>query len=455
MFGNAKGSFGVGPSVGGKTRVRGLTTPFQIGGKCGLNEKHPRENAAEMDAKGRSEKQLLRGSHRVCSVEDTLARVLPLKHAFGITRIANVTGLDRVSVPVAIAIRPNARSIAVSQGKGATYNHAKASALMEAIEIWHAEHVDCPVYYASAADLSAHHQMIDLSRLPRTPTPAPRNTVRMHWIMATDLMDGGQKLVPLEMVHADYTHPVSPDCGFFPSSTNGLASGNHLMEATCHAICEVIERDALTLWYHLPLEAQRATRVDLASLTDPTHLRTLEKFAHAGLECALWDVTSDIGVPSILCIIYDSAAPGEHLGLGSGTHLDPKTAVHRAMNEAAQTRLNYITGAREDLFHDEFSLDGKQQKLDAFAGLLADSTPTRDMSSMTGAIHQTLEEDVAWLIARLSNIGIKEVAVVDLSRAEFDIPVVRVIIPGLEAPHDDETYVKGPRARQVLAGETR
>ena len=83
---------------------------------------------------GSDEKRLLSGSHRTCSVQETLARILPIKHRFGISRVANVTGLDHIGLPVVIAVRPNARSIAISQGKGRTLDHAKASAVMEAIE---------------------------------------------------------------------------------------------------------------------------------------------------------------------------------------------------------------------------------------------------------------------------------------------------------------------------------
>lgn len=392
------------------------------------------------------EKQLRNGSHRVCAPEETLARILPLMHKFGITRIANVTGLDRLAIPVAIAIRPNARSIAVSQGKGVTYPHAKVSALMEAIEIWHAENIEREVYYASLADVSRSQEVIDLYRLPRTPGPRPKPTVRMHWIAATDIMSGRRKLVPLEMVHADYTHPVSPECGFFPASTNGLASGNHLLEATCHAICEVIERDALAVWHHLPLEAQRATRLDPASLTEPGHIETLAKFSQAGVECALWDVTSDVGVATVLCIIHEGDSPESHLGLGSGTHPDANTALHRAMNEAAQTRLNYITGAREDLFHDEFSVQGRQQKLDAYAPLRAEPSDMRQVSALASTVNDTLEADLDWLKRQLAAVGVQEIAIVDLSQDAFGIPVVRAIIPGLEAPHDDDAYVRGARA---------
>jgi len=56
----------------------------------------------------------------------------------GITRLGNITGLDRIGIPVAVAVRPNSRSVSVSQGKGLELAQAMASALMEACEGFHA-----------------------------------------------------------------------------------------------------------------------------------------------------------------------------------------------------------------------------------------------------------------------------------------------------------------------------
>ncbi|HUF45884.1 MAG TPA: YcaO-like family protein, partial [Aestuariivirgaceae bacterium] len=94
--------------------------------------------------------------HRTRSAADTLARLEATKHRFGITRIAVVTGLDRIGIPVALVTRPNSRSVAVSQGKGATLAAAKVSALMEAIELWHAEHIVRPMIFAAYCDLPEH-----------------------------------------------------------------------------------------------------------------------------------------------------------------------------------------------------------------------------------------------------------------------------------------------------------
>ncbi|WP_299967408.1 YcaO-like family protein [uncultured Roseobacter sp.] len=386
------------------------------------------------------------GAQRLCLPDETLARVLPLRAAFGVTRLATVTGLDRLGIPVVIAMRPNARSIAVSQGKGATLAHAKVSALMEAVEIWHAEHFAPPLYYASRVDLAARHDLIDLEALPHTPAGALPGTMRQHWVTAQDILGDRICLVPWEMVHADYTEPRSAEAGHYPASTNGLASGNHPVEAICHGICEVVERDALALWHARPVDGQRASQVDLATVTDPSLRRTLGRIETAGLGCTVWDVSCDTQVPSFMAVIHEDG-PAAHLGLGSGSHPDPVVALHRTLNEAAQTRLNYISGARDDLFEAEYTVAGRAAKHAGLAELLDHTGGARPFGAAGGASHATLNEDLHWLMARLQGAGVRQIAVVDLTDPRFDIPVVRVIIPGLEAPHDDAAYVPGSRVR--------
>jgi ribosomal protein S12 methylthiotransferase accessory factor len=156
----------------------------------------------------------------------------------GITRLANLTGLDTLGVPVWSAIRPNGRSLSTSQGKGLTDEHARASALMESIETWHAEHVARPRRRATWRALGA-----GLGRLPRAGTARPAPDRAIDWVEGWDLAHDTAVWVPLEAVTLD---TVFPD-GYAPVidvSSNGLASGNHLLEAIVHAICVGVERIA-------------------------------------------------------------------------------------------------------------------------------------------------------------------------------------------------------------------
>ena len=106
------------------------------------------------------------GTHRAQNPSATLLRLKPLLPVMGITRVANVTGLDRLGIPVVMVCRPNARSIAVSQGKGLSLTAAKVSGVMEAVETYHAERVIRPLKLASFEELRYTHALVDVESLP-------------------------------------------------------------------------------------------------------------------------------------------------------------------------------------------------------------------------------------------------------------------------------------------------
>jgi YcaO-like protein with predicted kinase domain len=391
-------------------------------------------------------KRLFAGSHRTRLPVETLEKILPIKHRFGITRVANVTGLDRIGLPVVLATRPNSRSVAVSQGKGTSLEAAKASAVMEAIELWHAENFLRPMIYASHSEIERRGGVIDVSRLPRVRNTRYSEHLRMHWVEGSNLVSSEPLLIPHEMVHADYAHPVPPGQGSFPASTNGLASGNHPLEAICHAIWEVVERDAITLWHHLPVDRRAATMIDPATIDCPISNDILRSIERAGLAVSLWDATSDVGIATFYCLITDKADPRGHLGVGSGAHADSRVALARTLTEAVQTRMNYITGSRDDLRLEEFMTQGRAQKAQEAKALLRSATPLRDFAVIPSRLTATFREDLDWLMERLGAVGIDQIACVDLSSDVPDVCVVRAVIPGLESPHDDDTFVPGPRA---------
>jgi YcaO-like protein with predicted kinase domain len=163
-----------------------------------------------------------RGTHRAKTPEETIARVRPFLSRFGITRIANMTGLDRTGIPVVMVCRPNARSSAVFHGKGIDIAAAKASGLMEAIETWHAEHVQLPLRYGSATDLQAQHQVADLDGLPRTPSDGFHPDLPMLWVEGQDLIGGNSIWLPFEIVHANSTVTGPPASGVSPRAPTGL-----------------------------------------------------------------------------------------------------------------------------------------------------------------------------------------------------------------------------------------
>ena len=385
-------------------------------------------------------------THRSVSPADTLARVRPHLAQMGITRLANVTGLDRIGIPVIMATRPNSRSVAVSQGKGLSLVAAEASAVMEAVESWHAERISRPLRYASLADLRHDASAVDIDRLPRVASSRFHGAKRILWIEGNDIAARGKVWVPYEMVHTDYTHPTAPGHGCFPCTTNGLASGNHLLEASCHAICELIERDATTLWHHLPAASQDQTRIRPETIDEPACVEVLRRLSDAGLETAIWETTSDVGIASFHCLIVEDGERDGHIGIGDGCHPHRGIALLRALTEAVQTRLTYVSGARDDLEPEEFTPEAISKKCAYARRLIRRSGAVRDISACPHRMNETFDDDIALLLERLWAIGCGEVVIVDLTRPAIGIAVVRAVIPGLEAPHDDGNFVAGPRA---------
>ena len=240
------------------------------------------------------------------------------------------------------------------QGKGATLPAAKASAVMEAVEAWHAEQIPPPRMQRRYADLiAAGVAVVDPRRLPRCADATYRARRRRLWVEGRDLFTGTIRWVPFDLITADYT-VGSPD-GPLQATTNGLAAGNHLLEALSHALCEAIERDALALWRMLPEPPQDATALDLTTAAAELRAVLLDRFGAAGVTLRAFDATSDVRVPTVLCLAAAEDQDDEvQPELGSGCHPDRMLALARAAAEAAQVRLMRIAGARDDLVPESY-----------------------------------------------------------------------------------------------------
>ena len=388
------------------------------------------------------------GTHRTLAPAETLERVRPLMAEMGITRIANITGLDRIGVPVVMVSRPNSRSIAVSQGKGLDLAAAKASGLMESVETYHAETITLPLKLGSHRQLARTHPLIDVSALPRSAASAYHDDEPILWIEGQDLLTRSPLWVPYELVHTDYTLPRGPAHGAFIANTNGLASGNHILEAVSHAIHEVIERDATALWKHTRRRARRV--VDLQTIDDDACRWALEQFERAGLAVRVWDTTSDVGIASFNCLVIGRGDDGADPEFGAGCHPSRGIALLRALTEAAQARTTYIAGSRDDFRAEDYTPTARAGRWRDCRALLRADGEARDFRDVPTREDDTLGDDVRSALDRLGGVGIRQVVAVDLTKPELGLPVVRVVIPGLEGLDESEAgCVPGPRARAV------
>ena len=393
-----------------------------------------------------ADKQFVDGTHRCVAPDVTLARIRPMLRDAGITRLADVSGLDRVGLTTVVSIRPNAKLLSTGGGKGFSRDAAYVSAAMEAIEMHHAENPTLDVVHAAYTDVAARCAIIAEDRLPFARHHRFSRSRPESWVRGWDLLNACETYVPYLSVALVRPRGPLPSADFaFSMDSNGLASGNHLLEAISSALCEVIERDAVSC--HRVAGARTMYRppvVALEALEMPLVSALLTRFERAGLRAVVRDCTVDIGVPVFTAQLFDKL--DRHVGVfgGWGAHLDAEIALVRAMTEAAQSRVVFVSGARDDIFRLDERMARHEDSTETVAKLTAPGTIAHNAHFPADST-ASFEGDVGVLLARLKQVGVRQVIVVNLTRADFGIPVVRVIVPDLER-YAGADYVAGPRA---------
>ncbi len=358
----------------------------------------------------------------------------------GITRVAEITRLDRIGIPVFTAMRPLAAegAVTVYTGKGHVSDEAKISAIMEGIERFSGEPREVGMMKGSYESLAASYDVLDpLSlNLPKLRRYSHKET--LEWVKGYSLIREREVLVPAEAVF----HPYRRENQLFRTNTNGLAAGNVLEEAILHGLLEVIERDA---WSLFELGALKGRDLQLEGCRLAEEL--IRRFKGASVEVYIKDITSDIGIPTIAVAIDDELTKDPALlSLGIGTHLIPEIALVRALTEAAQSRLTTIHGTREDTYKAVFARRIGYERMKRLNRRWFERSDERTLiSELESFESDDILEDINHVIKKLKSAGLKEVIVVDLTRSEVKVPAVRVIVPGLEVYALDKDRI-GARA---------
>jgi ribosomal protein S12 methylthiotransferase accessory factor len=326
---------------------------------------------------------------------------------------------------------------------------------MEAIEAYHAEFTSISTRIDTYTALRRELPVVEPQSLPLARNSLYHPDAALPWVEGYDLLADGPLWIPFELVHANATVPRLPGGGCFLLTTNGLASGNTLAEAVLHGLCEVVERDALAGWGHGPEDRLVRTRVRIDTIDDPTCCALLRRFEAAGVAVLIWDITSKIGIPAFYATIFDRSAdpllrPLPALS-GAGCHPDRAIALIRALTEAAQSRLTGIAGSRDDLDRERYLPLYAAETLDFFQRLETTGTAERDFRSTPSLAEPTIEADVHTVLERLRGVGLDHAVIVDLSRPEVPVAVVRVIVPGLEGPIQSSSYQPGPRMTATVS----
>ena len=390
-----------------------------------------------------AEKGFHRGTQRTVPPEQTLERIRAVAPTVGLTRLADVTGLDRIGIPTVVGYRPDAPTLTVSGGKGFTTLAAMVSAGMEAVEIWHAENARVEMITDSHAALAAAGRTVPEHQLALTNHSLFDRHRPEPWALGWDLVAQRQLAVPYALVNMGSTSRIRRRRWMpFASGSNGLAGGNHILEALAAALYEVVERDAVAC--SRAADGGLRRRVDLSTVTDPLVRSLIDRFDRAGVSPYVFDCTVDTEIPTYMAVVADRRDPSMGLYRGYGAHLDPSIAMIRAVTEAAQARLLLIAGSRDDYFTrdqrmNRFLGDGRRDAFEAIPAIVSADAHRNAATSSFGA-------DVTTVLERLRIAGLESAVVVDLTDPELEIPVVRVLVPGLEGYMFDY-YRPGPRAR--------
>lgn len=368
-----------------------------------------------------SSKRFRKGTHRVCSPIETWNRIAPLLPEFGITRVADVTGLDILGIPVYQAVRPSSRNISVSQGKGLDIDAARVSAAMEALELAHAECLEDLEQITTTLEQMQTMNCIRLDDLAWAQEPCSALDRRLHWLRAEALHRGKSGWLPREMIELDFSLAPTPRSNWFHRTSNGLASGNTYEEACVHALSELIERHALAIAQR---DSTHRRPIALDTIRDEDVLKLIESVRRVDSKIALFDSTCNIGVPVVSAelVLPDTS----RIWGGSGCHPSPAIALTRAITEAAQSRLTFLSGARDDLEVPSLLLSGS-----ALYDRFLEPADGVDFAGLPDLSSDDVGRDMSLLCQRLDGRG-HPPYIVDLSRSDAAVSVVRAFAPGLE-----------------------
>ncbi|MFT3670705.1 YcaO-like family protein [Aestuariivirga sp.] len=365
-----------------------------------------------------------------------MAATAALSERIGVTRLANLTGLDRIGYPVVAAIRPMSRNLTVSMGKGDTIAHAEMSALMEAAELNFSEAPAVPSRFAAFDDMPPG-TALDPSRLAE-PHSGPLGALLLQWVEGRYIDSGHPVWVPWPAISMDFTEEALKQPCVFRSSGTGLAADTSRASAVLHGLLEVVEREAHVHWNELENAARFKTLVDPDRVEDERTRALLARIQAAALHVFIWDLTCRDGLPCYMVEIVDFAAHATTpFAQGAAAHINAGLALHKALAEALQVRLTYISGSRDDLGWDEY--DGR------FAAVVENrrgiairhqgrhpSVAGIDSSGDPGGAISTI-------LLKLGDAATSALAV-DLTPPDAEMAAVKVMIPSARDTPDSNHY---------------
>jgi oxazoline/thiazoline synthase len=386
------------------------------------------------------------GGYRTVSSRTTVARFR--KHVSPLTGV--VTRLERIeadlpmntnffaqhnfSAPAHSVDQLRSGLSGGSFGKGSTAEQSEASALMEAIErysgIFQGDEIRMARKFTDFApgdailpnDVQLFSQaQFETRHIPQPdgshPVPHPvEASDKIEWSPAWSLRDQRFRYLPTGLLYFFYRG--------FHTDSNGCAAGNTREEAIVQGFLELVERDAYAIWWYN--RSQRA-ELDLSQFDDAYVRDMRSQFADAGRKIWVLDITNDIGIPTYVAIMHWMQDGHENIEFGSGAHFDRRIALLRALTELSQfLSIGMMGGASGE----KPSLDGVTPlKLENYPFLIPSGNPLLPPAAGL-TVHDNTRDQVNACVEIASRAGM-DFLVLDQTRPDVEVPVVRVLVPGM------------------------
>jgi ribosomal protein S12 methylthiotransferase accessory factor len=391
------------------------------------------------------EETLTRYAHHVSPITGLVAKLMPIP-GFDATHHVVMSGRNYAfpagDLPT---LRHGLRSM--SSGKGISEPHARASALCESLErysgVFQGDEPRIAARYGQIEQQAIHPNALLLfserqfrereawngrgSLFNRIPVPFDEQQP-VEWTPGWSMTRGARVYLPTAYCY--YGYPADAGTRFSFSDSNGCAAGNTAGEAIVQAFLELVERDAVAIWWYNML---RVPSLDIRALGRDRATLLNNAYAERGREIWALDLTSDLGIPVFAAVSRRVAAPQENILFGFGCHLDPVAALLRAVTELNQG-LSRVASAGFDAggaarFGDPGFRAWWQSATLAdhpYLGL----TPDAAESVSRASPRDGFSNDISVLRRAVEKRGM-EVILLDQTRPDVGLPVFRVVVPGL------------------------
>jgi bacteriocin biosynthesis cyclodehydratase domain-containing protein len=412
---------------------------MMLDGKPGQDRADGRHGAISPD------ETLTRHAHHVSPITGLVAAVTTIPGFDGTHHVAMSGRNFAFPADNLPSLRHGLRSM--SSGKGISELHARASALCESLErysgVFQGDEPRITARYDQLEGEAIHPEALLLfsqrqfrerearnvvgSSFSRIPIPFAREQP-VEWTPAWSITRGARVYLPTSYCY--YGYPADPATRFCFSDSNGCAAGNTSGEAFVQAFLELVERDAVAIWWYNML---RVPRVDIDALGRDRAISLHNAYAERGREIWALDLTSDLGIPVFAALSRKVGAAQENILFGFGCHLDPASALLRAVTELNQglsrvASAGFDTGGAERFGDPGFRAwwQGATLADHPYLGSTSDVAE----STLRASQRDRDGDDISVLRRAVESRGM-EVILLDQTRPDVGLPVVRVVVPGL------------------------